>query len=290
MQGRVIAASADSISRASRPDRVHADVAARRDQGSVEVRVSKTWFWTPKDTLGNAPSAIGALRRVGRAGHIEAVPGAHQVFLDRRRADELCAKYQPSRSAAISTARAAARGIARRHRPDAPRRRASAGLQSPRDRRADEEPKESGADEIALWMPDSINKLEAALLEKRITIDVNPVMRMCAQRRGLHAEPHRASDVRQGKGDATHRRHGVAGDEHRGGDDPASWLTDWASGGSSGSFGPSVSERTSMCCSAVHRSSRSARARSPGFRSRSTSARRTGAKRRRRIGSSRCFR
>jgi hypothetical protein len=36
--------------------------------------------------------------------------------------------------------------------------------------------------------------------------------------------------------------------------DPASWLTDWASGGSSGSFGPSVSERTSMCCSAVHRS------------------------------------
>lgn len=36
--------------------------------------------------------------------------------------------------------------------------------------------------------------------------------------------------------------------------DPASWLTDWASGGNPGSFGPSVSERTSMCCSAVHRS------------------------------------
>jgi hypothetical protein len=29
----------------------------------------------------------------------------------------------------------------------------------------------TGAEEIALWMPDSINKLEAALLEKRITID-----------------------------------------------------------------------------------------------------------------------
>jgi HK97 family phage portal protein len=35
--------------------------------------------------------------------------------------------------------------------------------------------------------------------------------------------------------------------------DPASWLTDWASGGVPGAFGPNVSERTSMCCSAVYR-------------------------------------
>lgn len=35
--------------------------------------------------------------------------------------------------------------------------------------------------------------------------------------------------------------------------DPASWLTDWASGGAPGAFGPHVSERTSMCCSAVYR-------------------------------------
>ena len=38
----------------------------------------------------------------------------------------------------------------------------------------------TGADEIALWMPDSIIKLEAALLEKRITVDPNPVMEMCS--------------------------------------------------------------------------------------------------------------
>ena len=38
----------------------------------------------------------------------------------------------------------------------------------------------TGVDEIALWMPDSINKLESALMEKRITIDPNPVMAMCA--------------------------------------------------------------------------------------------------------------
>src|SRR5690349_15969141 len=35
--------------------------------------------------------------------------------------------------------------------------------------------------------------------------------------------------------------------------DPASWLTDWASGGAPGVFGPHVSERTSMCSSAVYR-------------------------------------
>jgi HK97 family phage portal protein len=35
--------------------------------------------------------------------------------------------------------------------------------------------------------------------------------------------------------------------------DPASWLSDWASGGTTGSFGPSVSERTAMACSTVYR-------------------------------------
>jgi len=35
--------------------------------------------------------------------------------------------------------------------------------------------------------------------------------------------------------------------------DPASWLTDWASGGAPGSFGPVISERSAMCTSAVFR-------------------------------------
>ena len=35
--------------------------------------------------------------------------------------------------------------------------------------------------------------------------------------------------------------------------DPASWLTDWASGGQIGAFGPHVSERTSMAVSSVYR-------------------------------------
>jgi len=36
-----------------------------------------------------------------------------------------------------------------------------------------------GADNISIWMPDSINKLEAAIVEGRIVIDDNPVMKMC---------------------------------------------------------------------------------------------------------------
>jgi len=38
----------------------------------------------------------------------------------------------------------------------------------------------TGAEEVALWMPDSILKLEAALLEGRIRIDPNPVQTMGA--------------------------------------------------------------------------------------------------------------
>lgn len=35
---------------------------------------------------------------------------------------------------------------------------------------------------------------------------------------------------------------------------PADWLVDWAAGGDGGKFGPHVSERTAMCCSAIFRS------------------------------------
>jgi HK97 family phage portal protein len=36
--------------------------------------------------------------------------------------------------------------------------------------------------------------------------------------------------------------------------DPAQWLLDWSSGGQAGGFGPHVSERSAMCCSAIFRS------------------------------------
>ena len=37
-----------------------------------------------------------------------------------------------------------------------------------------------GADETYLWMPDSINKLEAAVYERRLLVQSNPMMNFCA--------------------------------------------------------------------------------------------------------------
>ncbi len=75
------------------------------------------------------------------------------------------------------------------------------------EREGEDEQQETGADEISLWMPDSINKLEAALLEQRIAVDPNPVMTMCASN-VVYAENrtgHRMFD----KSKATHRIDGM---------------------------------------------------------------------------------
>ena len=65
----------------------------------------------------------------------------------------------------------------------------------------------TGVEEIALWMPDSINKLEAALLEQRIEIDPNPVMTMCAAS-VVYAE-NRTGHRMFAKDKATHRIDGM---------------------------------------------------------------------------------
>ena len=56
-------------------------------------------------------------------------------------------------------------------------------------------------------MPDSINKLEAALLEQRITVAVNPVMRMCAG--GVVYEQNRTGHRMFNKDKATTRIDGM---------------------------------------------------------------------------------
>ena len=66
---------------------------------------------------------------------------------------------------------------------------------------------ESGAEELVLWMPDSINKLEAALLEERIAIDVNPVMTSCAA--GVIYEENRTGHRMFNKAKATGRIDGM---------------------------------------------------------------------------------
>lgn len=143
---------------------------------------SRTWFWTPADTLrerakrDHAPYELWVDEE-----HMEAVPGPRIKFAWLASALlELCARFEPIQiggdqygleqlKEALEDLGGALPVVVH---PQGFNRRAIG--------KRDSDDEDSGADEIALWMPDSINKTEAALLEKRITIDPNPVMRMCA--------------------------------------------------------------------------------------------------------------
>ncbi len=143
---------------------------------------SRTWFWTPKDTLvDRARKDIAPYDVWAAQGHMEAVPGKLIKFPWIADALlELCAKYNPVEI-----------GCDQYGLTQLLDQLAEIGQQLPcvvhpqgYNRRIIGERhgvKDTGAEEIALWMPDSINKLEAALLEGRIQVDANPVMRMCAQ-------------------------------------------------------------------------------------------------------------
>ena len=141
---------------------------------------SKTWFWTPKDTLRDRGLRDRAPYDVWvRDGHMEAVPGPRIAY--RWVADavgELCARYSPATIGGDPYGmtqlleQCADLGLSlpiETHPQGFNRRVISKDEDGP-----------DGANEVALWMPDSINKLEAALLEQRIVIDRNPVMTMCA--------------------------------------------------------------------------------------------------------------
>ena len=143
---------------------------------------SKTWFWTPKDTIvERAKRDISPYDVWAREGHLEAVPGKLIKFPWVADALlKLCAKYNPESigcdqyglTQLLDQLSEMGQSLPCVVHPQGFQKRVigeRSGM------------KESGAEEIILWMPDSINKLEAALLERRITIDVNPVMRMCSQ-------------------------------------------------------------------------------------------------------------
>lgn len=145
---------------------------------------SKTWFWTPTDTLRERAKTDRAPYDVWvDQGHLEAVPGPRIKY--SWLADALLklnAAYHPIKIGCdqygleqLQEALGAIGGeLPCIVHPQGFQRRVI-------DERSDK-PKghETGAEEIVLWMPDSINKLEAALLEQRIAVDVNPVMTMCA--------------------------------------------------------------------------------------------------------------
>lgn len=145
---------------------------------------SKAWFWTPKDTLvARAKADRAPYEQWVQQGHMEAVPGPRIKYAWLAHAiPEICARYQPEMigcdqygleqlldamgevGAELPNAVVHPQGFQRRK------------IGERDDLKADD----TGADELALWMPDSINKVEAALLEERIVIYPNPVMTMCA--------------------------------------------------------------------------------------------------------------
>lgn len=145
---------------------------------------SKAWFWTPKDTLAARAKADRApYEDWVKQGFLEAVPGPRIKYAWLADAiPKICAQYHPQIIGcdqygleqlldAMSEIGAELPGAVV-HPQGFQRRKIG--------ERGDVLTDESGADELVLWMPDSINKLEAALLEERIAIEVNPVMTMCA--------------------------------------------------------------------------------------------------------------
>jgi phage terminase large subunit-like protein len=143
---------------------------------------SKTWFWTPKDTLldrarkDRAPYDVWA-----REGHLQAVPGKMIKFPWVADAlMDLCTRYNPENigcdqyglTQLLDQLAETGQSLPCVVHPQGFNKRVVGERDGVKD---------TGAEDIILWMPDSINKLEAALLEGRITIDINPVMRMCSQ-------------------------------------------------------------------------------------------------------------
>lgn len=145
---------------------------------------SKSWFWTPKDTLlERAKSDRAPYDLWVQQGYLEAVPGPRIKYSWIARALlALNAKYQPEMIAADQYGLEQLKEALDEIGQTLPTEAHPQGFQRRvmGEREDAEKHNQTGADDIVLWMPDSINKLEAALLEKRIIVDPNPVMRMCA--------------------------------------------------------------------------------------------------------------
>jgi phage terminase large subunit-like protein len=142
---------------------------------------SKTWFWTPKDTM-NERSKKDRLPYIewDKRGFLEAVPGPRISY--RWVAEALvglCAQHDPR---VIGCDQYSLENLLEQIDEMGISLPCIVHPQGFNRRVIDKKSRDSlllgetGAEEVALWMPDSINKLEAALLEHRLTVDPNPVM------------------------------------------------------------------------------------------------------------------
>lgn len=170
---------------------------------------SKTWFWTPGDTvLERARKDRAAYDLWISQGYLEAVPGSRIKYSWIADAlQSLCARYAPVHIGGdqygLEQLLEALDGTSLPiivHPQGFSRRLVG--------KRDDQEiGEDTGAEDIVLWMPDSINKLENALLENRITVDRNPVMASCAA--GVVYTQNRTGHRMFDKDKATHRIDGM---------------------------------------------------------------------------------
>lgn len=143
---------------------------------------SRTWFWTPKDTLAERSKKDtgndSTYQRWVDAGLMEAVPGkriAYGWVADAL--GSICAKYEP---VTIGCDQYGLEQLAEQMNDRGISLPCVVHPQGFQKRKVGEDEQGfDGAEDITLWMPDSVNKLEDAVIEERIVIQENAVMTMC---------------------------------------------------------------------------------------------------------------
>lgn len=150
------------------------------DTKDQEQFVSKTWFWTPKATLSMRAATDGAPYDVwAREGFIEPVEGDRIAYGWLALAlAAICARCNPVEIGCDQYGLERLREHLSEIGADLPITIHPQGFQR---RVLEKDPAAAeGEQEIYLWMPDSINKLENAIYDRRIRIDRNPMMNSCA--------------------------------------------------------------------------------------------------------------
>lgn len=168
---------------------------------------AKTWFWTPGDTLSDR-------QKVDRqpydawvtAGYMRAIPGPRIRYnWVAGELASLCAEFEPTTIGCDQYGLEQLSDHLDEIGVSLPCIVHPQGFKARGIGKKDDGPE--GAEEVKLWMPDSINKLEAALLEKRILVEPNPVMTMCAT--GVVYKPNHSGHRMFAKDEATTRIDGM---------------------------------------------------------------------------------
>ncbi|UEM13680.1 terminase large subunit [Bradyrhizobium barranii subsp. barranii] len=215
------AVDADALSESGRPCYGGLDLSRAKDLTAFTLTwlldstrdkwrfAAKTWFWTPKDTLLER----GKIDRAPYAGWVkdnfmEAVPGKRIGYGWVADAlGSICAKYQPVSIGCDQYGLEQLRDQLTERGLSLPCVVHPQGFQRRVVSETEKGKTSTGAEEVYLWMPDSINKLEAAVVEERIVIETNPVQRMCMT--GVIYEQNRTGHRMFAKDKATSRIDGA---------------------------------------------------------------------------------